>query len=235
MKKVDSGVTNMKKTFAVIPVSKFTNAKTRLSPKLTPLERENLLKAMLKDVVGVLKGLVENVVVISSDDDVLNFVNELGVETLKENGVTDLNGALTQAMEYCSKFCDNVVIVPSDVPLIKKNHVKEILNRNQEFDVVIAPSKGGGTNTLLCPTSFCVKFGDYSFFEHIDEAKLMGYTCSIYDSFYLSLDVNTAEDLGEIMLHGKKTEARNYLKKVQLKVKSNHGSERLDVSREATI
>ena len=225
----------MKKTFAVIPVSKFTDAKTRLSPKLTPLERGNLLKAMLKDVIGVLNGSVDNIIVISSDEDVLNFVNELGVETFKEKGVTDLNGALTQAIQQCSNFCTNVFIVPSDVPLIKKSHVKEILNRSQDSDVVIAPSKGGGTNALLCPTSFCMKFGDYSFFEHIDEAKLRGLSCSIYDSFYLSLDVNTAEDLGEIMLHGKGTNARDYLKKVQLKVRSNHGSERLDVSREATI
>ena len=45
----------MKKTTAIIPVSRFTHAKTRLSPTLTPLERENLLKSMLKDVIGVLK------------------------------------------------------------------------------------------------------------------------------------------------------------------------------------
>ena len=225
----------MEKTFAVIPVSKFTDAKTRLSPKLTPLERENLLKAMLKDVIGVLNGLMDNIIVISSDEDVLNFVKGLGVETFKERGVTDLNGALTQAIQHYSSSCNNVFIVPSDVPLIKKNHVKEILNKSREFDVVIAPSKGGGTNALLCPTSFCVKFGDYSFFEHIDESELRGLSHSIYDSFYLSMDVNTAEDLGEIMLHGRGTEARNYLKKVQLKVKSNHGSERLDVSREATV
>lgn len=226
----------MKKTFAIIPVSKFADAKTRLSPKLSPIEREYLLKAMLKDVIGVLDGLVENIVIISSDDDVLTFINQLGIETLKEKGVTDLNGALTQAIEYSSKLCDNILIVPSDVPLIKKDHVKGILNKSEEFDVVIAPAKGGGTNALLCPASdFSVKFGDYSFFEHIDEAKLKGFTCSIYDSFYLSLDVNTAEDLGEIMLHGRGTEARNYLKRVQLKVKSNHGSERLDVNREATV
>jgi 2-phospho-L-lactate guanylyltransferase len=225
----------MEKTFAVIPVSKFTNAKTRLSPKLNPLERENLLKAMLKDVIGVLNGLVDNIIVISSDEDVLNFVNGLGVETLKEQGVTDLNGALTQAIQHCSNHCNNVFIVPSDVPLIKKSHVKEMLDRTKEFDMIIAPSKGGGTNALLCPTSFCVKFGDYSFFEHIGEAKLRGFNYSVYDSFYLSLDVNTGEDLGEIMLHGKGTKARDYLKKVQLKVRSNHGSERLDVSREATI
>ncbi|MBI5681431.1 MAG: 2-phospho-L-lactate guanylyltransferase [Methanobacterium sp.] len=225
----------MKKTFAIIPVSKFSDAKTRLSPKLTVLERENLLKAMLKDVIKALNGSVENTVIISSDDNVLNYANDLGVITLKENGVTDLNGALAQAMRYCSNYCDNVLIIPSDVPLIKKSHVNDILNKSKEFNVIIAPAKGGGTNTLLCPSSgFSVKFGDYSFFEHIKEAKKKDLIFKIYDSFYLSLDVNTAEDLGEIMLHGDETEARAYLRKIHLKVRSNHGSERLNVNREVS-
>ncbi len=80
-----------------------------------------------------------------------------------------------------------------------------------------------------------MKFGDYSFFEHINEARVKNLTYKVYDSFYLSLDVNTGEDLGEIMLHGQGTQARNYLKKVHLKVKSNHGSERLNVSREVSV
>ncbi len=226
----------MKKTYAIIPVSRFKEAKTRLSPKLSINERENLLKAMLNDVVNVLDGLVQETVIISSDDDVLNYMSDMNVKTLKEHGKTDLNGALHQAIEYISKSCDNILIVPSDVPLIKKFHVKEILELGNEFDVVIAPAKGGGTNGLLFPvSSFKMKFGDYSFFEHINEAKSNDFTYKIYDSFYLSLDVNTAEDLGEIMLHGLKTEARNYLKKVHLKVKSNHGSERLDVTREVSV
>jgi 2-phospho-L-lactate guanylyltransferase len=226
----------MKKTFAVIPVSRFSCAKTRLSPKLTIVERENLLKAMLKDVITALNGTVENILIVSSDDDVLYYVEEFNVETLKEMGNTGLNSGLAQAMEYSSRFCDNVLILPSDVPLIKKGLVKTLLKKGEEFGMVIAPSKGGGTNALLCPArGFETKFGDYSFFEHIKEAKRNNLTYTIFDSFYLSLDVNTAEDLGEIMLHGSETETSRYLKKVRLKVKSNHGSERLNVTREASI
>jgi 2-phospho-L-lactate guanylyltransferase len=105
----------MKKTYAIIPVSRFSQAKTRLSPTLTPLERENLLKAMLKDVINTIKGSVDKVVVISSDKDVLNFVNELNVVCLSEEGKTDLNGALMQAVSWCSKHADQVLIIPSDI------------------------------------------------------------------------------------------------------------------------
>ena len=45
----------MDNIYAIIPVSKFKNAKTRLSPFLKEEEREHLLKAMLHDVTDTLK------------------------------------------------------------------------------------------------------------------------------------------------------------------------------------
>ena len=158
----------MKKTIAIIPVSRFTNAKTRLSPTLTPLERENLLKSMLKDVIGVLKQKVSEVVVISSDEEVLKYVDDMGVVSLKEEGTTDLNGALLQAIKWCTKLSDQVLIVPSDVPLMKVEHVDKIIKMGETADIVIAPAKGGGTNALLCPViDMDMKFGECSFFEHL--------------------------------------------------------------------
>ncbi|MFY9639143.1 MAG: 2-phospho-L-lactate guanylyltransferase [Methanobacterium sp.] len=222
----------MKKTIAIIPVSRFVHAKTRLSPTLTPLERENLLKSMLMDVIGVLKGKVSDVVVISSDDDVLEFVDNIGVVTLKEKGNTDLNGALMQAVKWCSHIADQVLIVPSDVPLMKTEHVDKIIKMGETSDIVIAPAKGGGTNALLCPANgMDMKFGECSFFEHLEEAEKHNWPCAVFDSFYMSLDVNTAEDLGEIMLHGTGTETRKFLKTSGLEVVANHGKERLQIKR----
>ncbi|MDO5836893.1 MAG: 2-phospho-L-lactate guanylyltransferase [Methanobacterium sp.] len=220
------------KTYAIIPVSRFSQAKTRLSPTLSPLERENLLKAMLKDVISAISGSVDQVVVISSDRDVLNFVKDLNVKCLSEVGQTDLNGALTQAVAWCSDHASQVLIVPSDVPLVHQDQVQEIVELSGKWPVVIAPAKGGGTNALLCPTKgISMKFGDWSFFEHLKEAENYGVPWYIYDSFYLSLDVNTAEDLGEIMIHGFGTETRKFLKSIGLGVQSNHGTERLRVER----
>ena len=222
----------MKKTIAIIPVSRFAHAKTRLSPTLTPLERENLLKSMLIDVIGVLKQKVSDVVVISSDEDVLEFVDNIGVVTLKEKGTTDLNGALMQAVKWCSKLVDQVLIVPSDVPLMKVEHVDKIIKMGETADMVIAPAKGGGTNALLCLVNGIeMKFGECSFFKHLKEAESHKWPYAVFDSFYMSLDVNTAEDLGEIMLHGTDTETRNFLKSSGLEVLANHGRERLQIRR----
>jgi 2-phospho-L-lactate guanylyltransferase len=222
----------MKKTAAIIPVSRFSHAKTRLSPSLSPVEREDLLKAMLQDVIRALRDVVDDVVVISSDGDVLNFLRPLEVHCLKEEGHTDLNGALTQALEWYQPRGEQVIIVPSDVPLLSEGLVKGLLAMTEEYQVVIAPSKGGGTNALICPTSgFKMSFGDCSFFAHLEEARKAGLTHEIFDSFYLSLDVNTSEDLGEIMLHGEGTQTQKFLQNLGLKVYSHRGSERLRVER----
>lgn len=221
------------KTCAIIPVSRFSKAKTRLSPMLTHHERENLLKSMLKDVIKVLKSSVDQVLVISSDKDVLDYVDELDVQSLEEQGAIDLNGALKQAVKYYGKDCSKILIVPSDIPLIREEHVKDILKVGKKVDVVIAPSKGGGTNAMLLPSEGIeMMFGGCSFFKHLEEAEKEGLTFNVYDSFYLSLDVNTAEDLGEIMLHGKNTNTCRFLEGLKLNVKSNHGVERLHVIRD---
>ena len=65
-------------------------------------------------------------VVISSDEDVLNYVEDMDVVSLVEKGETDLNGALMQAVNWCSEHSDQVLIVPSDVPLMRVEHVENI-------------------------------------------------------------------------------------------------------------
>jgi 2-phospho-L-lactate guanylyltransferase len=54
---------------------------------------------------------------------------------------------------------------------------------------------------------------------------------NIYDSFYLSIDINTPQDLGELLLHGKNTYTFKYLNSLDIVVENNHGGERLNVYR----
>ena len=86
--------------YAIIPVTKFKNAKTRLSPFFTEEEREKLLKAMLHDVTDTLKKYVDKIIIISRDEDVLNYAKSLNVNTILENENSNLNKALTQAIKY---------------------------------------------------------------------------------------------------------------------------------------
>lgn len=222
----------MDEIYAIIPVSRFSNAKTRLSPFLELKEREKLLKAMLKDVTKTLKSVVDEIIIISADKEVLEYANKLEVLTLVENEGLNLNTAISQAMDWCRHKTKKVFVVPSDIPLISKTNIDALIESAKALDFVIVPSKGGGTNGLIIkPLSIDMKFGEFSFKNHIKEANKNGFDPVIYDSFYMSLDVNIAEDLGEIMIHGSGCETQSYLKDLKIGVESIHGAERLKVTR----
>ncbi|MCI7290626.1 2-phospho-L-lactate guanylyltransferase [Methanobrevibacter woesei] len=222
----------MDEIYGIIPVSRFKECKTRLSPFLNEEERENLLKVMLKDVTESVAKYVDNIIIISADDDVLNYGKSLNLKTLKENENSNLNKALKQAMDYCKSKAKKVIILPSDVPLIGKTNIKMLIDSSKSLDFIIVPSKGGGTNAIIMkPGAIRTKFGDFSYKEHVNAADRKNLNPQVHDSFFMALDVNTTEDLGEIMVHGENTNTRKYLKELKINVESVHGSERLKVTR----
>ena len=222
----------MDNVYAIIPVSKFKNAKTRLSPFLSEKEREKLLKVMLHDVTDTLKRYVDKIFIISRDEDVLSYAESLNLNTILENENSNLNKALTQAMKFCKGKTRKVIIVPSDIPLIGKTNVQMLIDAGKSLDFIIVPSKGGGTNMMIMkPMGIRTKFEGFSYKEHVKAAERKKLNQQVHDSFFMALDVNTAEDLGEIMIHGEKTHTRKYLKELKVKFEPSRGSERINVSR----
>lgn len=225
----------MNDLITIIPVSSFEESKTRHSPFLNQEERINLLKTMLKDIVYLIRYQVKEIIIVSKDNEVKKYSEELNVQFISENHYTDdfLNRALNDAVTYVKNHFpdDDILILPSDIPLIKEEHIATVKNMNK--DLIICPSKGGGTN-LLCFNNkydFKTKFGPMSFFKHIATAEELGMSVNIVESFYISLDMNTREDLGELLLHGIGTYSYEFLKSINIKVESYHGQERLNVTR----
>ena len=222
----------MDNIYAIIPVTTFKNAKTRLSPFLSEEEREKLLKVMLQDVTDALKRYVDKIFIISRDEDVLTYAKSLKLDTILENENSNLNKALTQAMKFCKGKTRKVIIVPSDIPLIGKTNIAMLIEASKSLDFIIVPSKGGGTNMMIMkPMAIHTHFEGFSYKEHVNAAERKKLNPQVHDSLFMALDVNTAEDLGEIMIHGEKTHTRKYLKELKVQFEPFRGSERIKVTR----
>ncbi|WP_455645881.1 2-phospho-L-lactate guanylyltransferase [Methanosphaera sp.] len=225
----------MNKLITIIPVSSFNNSKTRLSPFLTEDERKQLLQSMLKDIVEGIKEEVSEIIIISKDPEVLSYAKTLEISTLLEekHERDHLNNAIIDAIKYVKENYEDakILILPSDIPLIEKKNIDYLENNNNDF--IISPSKGGGTNLLYINNQYDYKplFGEFSFFKHVTEAKNKKMNINIYDSFYVSIDINTPQDLGELLLHGTHTNTYNYLSSLNIVVENKHGQERLNVYR----
>ncbi|WP_321418359.1 2-phospho-L-lactate guanylyltransferase [uncultured Methanomethylovorans sp.] len=180
---------------AVIPYKK-ENAKSRLSPILSRIEREQFVELMLRDVVSSLREAGVN------DIDILATSEYRSLTDLNVNIIIDPNDLNESINKYLEKMDQPVLIIMADLPLARSEQVKNIINSNE--DVVIVPGKGGGTNVLSIknPSRFHVQYYGMSFCNHCAIAKDMQQSLRIYDSFLLSTDIDEPHDIVEILLHG---------------------------------
>ena len=135
-------------------------------------------------------------------------------------------------MKFCKGKTRKVIIVPSDIPLIGKTNIAMLIEASKSLDFIIVPSKGGGTNMMIMkPMAIHTHFEGFSYKEHVNAAERKKLNPQVHDSLFMALDVNTTEDLGEIMIHGEKTHTRKYLKELKVQFEPFRGSERIKVTR----
>ena len=181
---------------AVIPYKK-AGAKSRLSPVLSPEEREEFVEIMLNQVIASLKEAgIEKIDILSTSSYGLEDMEKARV-LIDEN---DLNEALNLYLEQAG---EPVLVAMADLPLLTPKHIKEITST--EKDVCIVPGKGGGTNVLFIknPSLYRVKYYGSSFLTHCSRASEACQSLEIYDSFLAGTDIDEPEDLVELLIHGK--------------------------------
>ncbi len=140
-------------TWAIVPVKPFQTGKSRLGDILCDEDRRQLNCYLLQRTLSILAdvGGLDKILVISSDEQVLEAAREAGANVLLETGKRGLNRALYQATNTLDKQNDRVVIIPTDLPLMTADDVEELLSTGAIPPVVvIVPDRcGNGTNALL--------------------------------------------------------------------------------------
>ncbi|NMB56049.1 MAG: 2-phospho-L-lactate guanylyltransferase [Leptolinea sp.] len=188
--------------WAIIPVKALRRGKTRLAGVLTEDEREVLNLSLLGHTLKVINQVegIEQVLVVSSDTAVLALAREQGAKTVQEDGNPGLNTALHRATMVAQMYAaQGVLILPSDLPLLQTEDVKEMIQLSENPPVVvIAPDRRNeGTNAILIkPTGLIAyQFGDQSFSKHCSQAKRFNLNLKIVTSETLGLDLDLPEDL----------------------------------------
>ncbi|MBS3815302.1 MAG: 2-phospho-L-lactate guanylyltransferase [Hadesarchaea archaeon] len=202
-------------TRMIIPVKNLEEAKTSFSEVLTEEERKKLTLAMLEDVL-VTSGKVKEIkqIVVTPDESVRNFVEDLGFKSIIEEGI-GLNNALRMVIEESidSGFRE-VLIMPADVPLLRPEDISNILGLTfGERCVVMTPSKENGTNALLLrpPNVINLHFGGESFPRHLEEARSKDLNLEVYQSKRLERDIDNPSDLLKVKVMGAGTKTQEFL------------------------
>lgn len=207
----------MMKTFAIVPIKRFENAKTRLSSILDKDDRIRLSLLMLEDTLQILSvvQLLTQVITVSADKRVEEIAVKYGANFLLEEKERDVNSAVALADSYCMKeAADATMVIPYDLPLLDSADISKAceLAENESRCIVICPSlRYDGTNMLLRkPPSIITTFYDAdSYNMHVTAAIRLGIPVKRLFSKSLMHDIDTPEDVLEIIKEKKTVTTRS--------------------------
>lgn len=188
--------------WAVVPIKTIEHAKQRLSSLLSESERQYLFRAMVGDVLDALADATRlaGVVVVTRDTEAKRLAGDVGARILVEdedNGHTAASsfGAQTLAKEGIA----GMLQVPGDLPLLRARDIDKLIDAHKHAPAVtIAPSRDKcGSNGVACspPHLLPLRFGDNSFYPHLERAKSLGVEPTIIENQGFALDIDTPDDL----------------------------------------
>ena len=157
---------------------------------------------MLLDKLATFKraGIVSKCFVISSDLNALREAEKLGANGIPEPRDMGVNSAVSYGRDRLSDK-DEFMVVPADLPLLRKQEITAALSLGKLFDCVISPSRYfNGTNLLIFSRRKAVglSYDANSFWNHIKEGARRRLTLAVYTGAGVLFDVDTVDDLNEL-------------------------------------
>lgn len=188
--------------WAVMPVKNIENAKQRLASALSPRERQILFLKMVEDVLAALANArsLAGILMVTRDPKALHLAERYGARTLIEDDNTGHTAASTLGAKILAEEgIMGMVQIPGDLPAITSDDIDALLEAHGTAPAVtIAPSRDElGSNAVACspPDFLQLRFGDNSFFPHVERARRLGIEPTIIKRNGLALDIDTADDL----------------------------------------
>ena len=189
---------------AVVPVKRLGYALGRLARVLDRPERRVLQSAMLGDVLAALAGSTRlgEIVVVTSDARACAVAESIGARTVPDHDPPQgINAAVSLGVAALDSL--SALIVVSDLPLITAADIDHLIGAAPEGEaVVLARSQDGtGTNAMLLtpPDAMVPQLGPDSLVHHLAQARALGVQAEVVDHPGIALDVDTPDDLAELV------------------------------------
>lgn len=189
----------------LVPVKNLNGAKQRLASILTPQQRTELARAMIKDVCHALSEAPSRpaVALVTSDEYAARLARQCGFEIIHDDenlGETEAIAMATQQAE--KRGADFSLVIPGDIPLVTADEVEAVLSAAPAEGTVLVPAADGrGTNAILrrpCALIPC-RFGNDSFVPHRAAARATQKDVIVLDGLPgIALDIDRPEDLAEL-------------------------------------
>jgi 2-phospho-L-lactate/phosphoenolpyruvate guanylyltransferase len=204
--------------WAVVPVKERASAKERLARVLSPQTRQALALAMLEDVLAALTATpgIAGLMVVTVDSEAGRLAANYGARLVEKGAREGHTGAVTAAARLlAAEGRSGMLTLPGDIPLVTPGEIAAILAAHPPApSFTIVPSHDErGSNAIACspPDAVPLRFGENSFYPHLEAAETVGIRPNVLHFSGIALDIDNPEDLVSFMRIDSPTRARAVL------------------------
>jgi 2-phospho-L-lactate guanylyltransferase len=215
------------RTYAILPVKRFAEAKARLADDLSAGTRRALTESMVTDVLMALRRtkVIDEVLVVTSEPTAEAIGHGYGATVIADNVEEGQSAAVLIGIAHAiERGATRVLLVPGDCPALDPLQLTELLDRPAVGrSVTLVPDRHGtGTNALVLvpPDVIVPAFGQDSRARHEQAAAAAGVPCAVEHVSTLLIDVDTGDDLVALGIalersHGHAPRTRGVLRQIE--------------------
>jgi 2-phospho-L-lactate guanylyltransferase len=214
---------------AVVPVKDTAQAKQRLAALLPAARRRELALAMFEDVIATISSVRElaGIVVVTVDPAAAAIAARHDARVMNEGACEGHTGAVTAAARRLAAGGFDLLTLPGDIPLVEPDDVRHLVSvhcagaeRGAGAFTIVPARDELGSNAVLCSPAGAVplRFGDNSFFPHLDAAKAHGIEPEVVHLPRIALDIDTPEDLALFLRTPSPTRAHALLQQWRIRL-----------------
>jgi 2-phospho-L-lactate guanylyltransferase len=204
--------------WAVIPVKQLEGAKQRLSAFLSPEERHALAVTMMEEVLAALAGAARlaGVALVTLEPRAVAIARREGWRVIEEGARDGHTGSVDGGRRVlAAEGVAGILTLPIDIPAATPAEIDAVLAAHAPapaFTIVPAHDEQGSNTVVVSPPlGVRLRFGDNSYFPHLDAARAAGLAPTIVRQPGIAMDIDHPVDLAAFLhlpqSHGTRTRA----------------------------
>ncbi len=204
--------------WAVVPVKERDRAKERLASLLPPELRQELVLAMLEDVLAalVVASDLAGLLVVTVDPAAQLLARRYGARLVEDGARDGHTGAVAAAARLLTaEGRAGMLTLPGDIPLVTASEIATIIGAHRpapSFTIVPSHDEGGSNAILVSPPDAVpLRFGVDSFYPHLRAAEARRIRPTVLRLPGIALDIDNPEDLAAFARRPPPTRTRAFL------------------------
>ena len=188
--------------WAILPVKPLAKGKSRLHACLKTDEICLLNRCLFEETYQKLQACyeIDRILVVSQDEEVLQYTRQSGGVALVENQQSSLNAAVSQALDFIvENDPGKVLIVPTDLPWMTVEDLAGLIGKREvgKFMVIVPDQRQWGTNAIFIshPGLLTPRFGRRSFQKHVKQAASRSAALTVWLNKNIQRDLDNPQDL----------------------------------------